>query len=450
MKLFGTDGIRGRFGSEPISPQTILKLGWSIGTVFRDQGTANGQFLIGKDTRISGYIMESALASGLLSAGVNISLMGPVPTPAVSYFCRETDAAAGIVISASHNPAHDNGVKLLGASGGKLTSKVEQLIEAQMLQPIEIGRSPLLGKASRIGKVVERYAQHLCSSVETRLSGLKIALDCANGASYRVAPAVMQRLGIDAHIVANQPDGYNINQECGSTSPELIRRETLQFEADAGIALDGDGDRVVMVDEHGALVDGDQLLYVIAMARRREGRLGGGVVGTQISNIGLEYAFTQHNIPFERAKVGDRFIADRLVQRNWTLGGETCGHILNGETGVSGDGLAAALEVLCEMRKTGLKLSQLVAGIKLVPQVTVNVKLQNRTAPMVNLDLSHWPRVRQALAVAEMLLNNHGRVLLRASGTEPMIRILVEGDDTQKIDQIAHTIADAVRVDCAD
>lgn len=449
MNLFGTDGIRGRFGTEPITPQTILKLGWCIGTVFREQSDRSCQILIGKDTRISGYVMESAIASGLLSAGVNISLMGPVPTPAVSYFCRKTNATAGIVISASHNPAHDNGVKLLSASGSKLSSQIERLVEDQMLQPIQMDGSRSLGKASRMENVIERYADQLCSSVETRLDGMKISLDCANGASYRVAPKVLKNLGANLNVVADKPDGYNINRQCGSTCPDLIRRETLRQHADAGIALDGDGDRVVMVDEAGNLINGDQLLYVIAMARKRENRLGGGVVGTQLSNIGLERALSTNDIPFERVEVGDRYIADRLVQRNWKLGGEECGHILTGETGVPGDGLAAALEVLSEMRKTGCPLSELIKGIELVPQVTVNVRLENHTAPLARLDLTGWPQVSRALAQAEGQLNRHGRVLLRASGTEPVIRILVEGDDNRKIDHIASCLADAVRLDSA-
>ena len=445
MKLFGTDGVRGRFGSEPITPQTILKLGWCIGSVFREQVSQPCNIVIGKDTRISGYIMESAISSGLLYSGVNILLLGPVPTPAVSYFCRETHARAGIVISASHNPSHDNGLKLLSANGEKLPGKVERLIEAKMHQPIEIDGSTSFGKAARVDDVVQRYSDFLCSTAETRLDGLRVVVDCANGASYRVAPNVLSKLGADVIALADKPDGYNINHECGSTYPEFICRKTLNYKADVGIALDGDGDRVMMVDSDGNLINGDQLLFVIAMARKREKRLFGGVVGTKLSNLGLERAFAQNEIPFKRAKVGDRFIARQLAKRDWKLGGEECGHILNSETGVPGDGLAAALEVLSEMKKTDSSLSTLVEGIQLVPQITVNVRLENRTVPLSRLDLTIWPNVSKALAVAESRLNDHGRILLRASGTEPVIRIFVEGEDRRKINQIANYLADAVR-----
>lgn len=445
MKLFGTDGVRGRFGSEPITPQTILKLGWCIGSVIREQDSQPCNIVIGKDTRISGYIMESAVSSGLLFSGANIRLLGPVPTPAVSFFCRETHASAGIVISASHNPSHDNGLKLLCATGEKLPGKVERLIEAKMRQSIEFDGTKSLGKATRVNDVVKRYSDFLCSSAEARLDGLRIVVDCANGASYRVAPKVLSKLGADVIVLSNKPDGYNINRECGSTSPEFIRRNTLNHKADVGIALDGDGDRVIMVDSEGNLINGDQLLFVIAMARKREMRLHGGVVGTQLSNLGLERAFAENDIPFKRTKVGDRFIARQLAKRDWKLGGEESGHILNGDTGMPGDGLAAALEVLSEMQKTGCTLNKLVEGVQLVPQVTVNVLLNGRTAPLSGLDLTNWPNVSTALEVAESTLNNHGRILVRASGTEPMIRILVEGEDRRKIDQIANYLADAVR-----
>ncbi len=447
MKLFGTDGIRGKFGNEPITPQTILKLGWCIGAVFRERYPDHCEIVIGKDTRISGYVLETAISSGLLSAGASISLLGPVPTPAVSYFCRETDAVAGIVISASHNPSSDNGLKLLSAAGSKLSSELEHSIEQKMLQSIYMDGAVELGKANRIDDAVQRYSSYLCSRAETVLDGLQIVVDCANGASYRIAPTVLAELGAEVIAIANQPDGHNINRDCGSTNPDFIRRNTLKYGADAGIALDGDGDRVVMVDKHGNLLNGDQILYVIAMARKRDQRLAGGVVGTHLSNMGLERALASNDIPFERVNVGDRFIARRLAKRNWNLGGEECGHILNGETGVPGDGLAAAIEVLSELKKTGKSLSELVRGIQLVPQVQVNVYLENRSFPLPHFELENWPQVSHVLEQAESKLNDCGRVSLRASGTEPAIRILVEGENRDKIRLIADALADAVRQD---
>lgn len=445
MKLFGTDGIRGRYGIYPITPSSMLQLGWCVGTVCREQHPQLSKILIGRDTRISGHVIESAITSGLLSAGLDVSILGPVPTPAVSYFCRSTDAIAGVVISASHNPAYDNGVKLINSDGSKASDEFQCSIERMMQQPLAISNTVRLGKYSRIEDAVEQYSSYLCSSAETLLHDLRIVVDCANGASYRIAPKVLTALGADVISVGVNPDGYNINHQCGSTNPEFIQQQTIYHAADVGIALDGDGDRVVMVDKQGNLLNGDQLLFVIAMARKRDKRLTGGVVGTLMSNIGLERALSDHGIPFERTEVGDRYISDRLMQLGWNLGGEESGHILNGETGAPGDGIAAVLEVLTEIKNTGRSLHQLVEGIQLVPQVTVNVRLQNRTAPLSQFDLEHWPQVGRALEEAESELNNYGRVLLRASGTEPIIRVLVEGDWDKNIEEIANNVADAVR-----
>ena len=444
MKLFGTDGVRGRFGREPITPQTLLKLGWAFGSVLQDHSDSSHEVVIGKDTRVSGYLMETALTSGLLSSGVNIALLGPIPTPGVSYFCRYANASAGIVISASHNPAPDNGIKLLHAGGSKLPSCIEKEIEHKMGEPIQVVELDQLGKARRIDHAVDIYADYL-SRYSVRLDGLKIALDCANGASYRVAPSVLRQLGVQVFEGATNPDGYNINLNCGSTNPEFIRDLTLKHKADVGIALDGDGDRVLMVDSEGNLVNGDHILYVIALGRKREGSLKGGVVGTLLSNIGLAEALTDNQIPFMRSKVGDRYISEHLEKLDWNLGGEQCGHIINGEIGIPGDGILAALEVLTEMVRTERTLSELVEGMSLVPQVSKDIALKLIDSPLEVFDLNHWPLTSRAIRQAESELNNHGRVLLRASGTEPAIRVLVEGPDHQQNARIAEQLAEVVR-----
>ncbi len=450
MSLFGTDGIRGRFGSEPITPQTILKLGWCIGLVLREQTSGSSAIAIGKDTRLSGYTLETAIASGLLAAGVNVTLLGFMPTPAVSHYCRHSETTtAGIIISASHNPAHDNGIKLVAASGGKFSSDSQRLIEEKMLLPMDMNPTVDLGRTKVVNDAIQRYSDYLCSTAQSSLDGLTIVVDCANGAGYQVAPKVLSTLGATVIAVGHQPDGYNINHQCGSTTPEFIRQQTLKHAADVGVALDGDGDRIVMVDQLGHLINGDQLLFLIAMARQRDHRLIGGVVGTLTSNIGLERALAQAGIPFERTAVGDRHIAERLVQRGWNLGGEACGHILNGSAGMPGDGLAAALEVLAEMKTTGANLRELTEGLQLVPQIQINVRLKNRTTPLAEWSLARWPQVKKELAAAELQLNDHGRVLLRASGTEPVVRVLVEGDNQQQIKKIANTLAATVCMESA-
>ncbi len=448
MRLFGTDGVRGRFGREPITPSTLLKLGWAFGSVLREQRALPHEVVIGKDTRVSGYLMETALTSGLLSAGVNIALLGPIPTPGVSFFCRHAGACAGIVISASHNIASDNGIKLLHLRGAKLPAPIERQIESKMGEPIQVVELDQLGKARRIDDAVEVYAESLASG-SLRLDGLKIALDCANGASYRAAPRVLEQLGAEVFADAIEPDGHNINLNCGSTHPQFIRQLTLRHGADVGIALDGDGDRVLMVDAQGNLINGDHILYVIALSRKRDRRLKGGVVGTLLSNIGLATALAENQIPFMRSNVGDKYVSEHLQQLNWNLGGEQCGHIINGEVGVPGDGLLAALEVLSEMVRTERTLSQLVKGMLMVPQATRNIALQCIDSPLETFDLDCWPLTSDAVRQAESELNDHGRVLLRASGTEPAIRVLVEGPNHQQNMRIAEHLADVVRKESA-
>jgi len=445
VKLFGTDGVRGRFGREPITPQTLLKFGWAFGSVLRESSDSPCEVIIGKDTRVSGYLMETALTSGLLSSGVNIALLGPIPTPGVSYFCSRDHACGGIVISASHNSAEDNGIKVLRAGGSKLPSHIEKLIEQRMSQPIDVVEPKNLGKARRIDDAVDLYVDYLCNKAECMLDGMRIVVDCANGASYRVAPRVLEKLGAQVIAVANSPDGYNINRNCGSTNPQFITASTIEHKADVGIALDGDGDRVLMVDGKGNLVNGDQILYIIAIARKREGKLDGGVVGTLLSNIGLASALSENEIPFQRANVGDRFVSEYLKRLKWNLGGEECGHIINGEVGIPGDGILVALEVLGEIVKTGKSLNKLTDGMSLMPQVSVNVNLQTLNSPLADFDLCRWPKTDQAIQLAETELSMNGRVLLRASGTEPTIRVLVEGGDQQKVTRIANELADVVR-----
>ncbi len=448
MRLFGTDGVRGRFGREPITPQTLLKLGWAFGAVLRELSAAPHEVVIGKDTRVSGYLMETALTSGLLSAGVNIAMLGPIPTPGVSFFCRHASACAGIVISASHNIASDNGIKLLHNRGAKLPPRIERQIDHKMGQPIQVVELDQLGKARRIDDAVEIYAQSLARD-SLRLDGLKIALDCANGAGYRAAPLVLEQLGAEVFADAIEPNGHNINLNCGSTHPKFIQQLTLRHGADVGIALDGDGDRVLMADAQGNLINGDHILYVIALSRKRAGRLNGGVVGTLLSNIGLAVALQENQIPFMRSDVGDKYVSAQLQKLNWDLGGEQCGHIINGEVGVPGDGMLAALEVLGEMVRTERTLSQLVEGMRIVPQVSRNIALQYIDSPLEIFYLDDWPLTSDAVKQAESELNDCGRVLLRASGTEPAIRVLVEGPNHRQNTRIAEHLAAVVRAESA-
>lgn len=437
-KYFGTDGIRGKVGEFPITPEFVLKLGWAAGRVLaRGNG---GKVVIGKDTRISGYMFESALEAGLSAAGVDILLLGPMPTPAIAYLTRTLHAAAGIVISASHNPFGDNGIKFFSADGTKLPDEVERAIEAELDKPMEMAPPAELGKARRVTDAAGRYIE-FCKSTFPRnlnLEGLKMVVDCANGATYHVAPAVFRELGAEVLPLANNPDGLNINVDCGSTHPAKLREAVLAEGAHLGIAFDGDGDRVLMIDHQGELVDGDELLYIIAAARHAQEGLP-GVVGTLMTNLGMEHALKQAGIGFERAKVGDRYVMEKLLQRGWSLGGEGSGHLICLDCTTTGDGIISAAQVLRAMVEQGKGLHELKSEMSKYPQVLINVRLSRQ------LDVMAQPPVQQALHAAESRLGDSGRVLLRPSGTEPLIRVMVEGEDAQLVGQVAEELAGVVR-----
>jgi len=439
-KFFGTDGVRGRMGDEPITPQTMVKLGWAAGKVLAG-GVSEPKVLIGKDTRVSGYLLESALEAGLSAAGVDIRLLGPMPTPAIAYLTRTARATAGIVISASHNPYDDNGIKFFSAEGSKLPDEVELEIERAMDEPLITVESRRLGKAKRYPDAGGRYVEFCKSTFPHRLdlNGLRIVLDCANGAAYQVAPLVFSELGANVVTIANNPDGFNINHECGSTKPALLQRTVLAEKADLGIALDGDGDRLVLVDANGELVDGDQILFVIAGARRANGRLHGGVVGTLMTNLGLEQVLAAQQIPFRRANVGDRYVMAELGQQGWELGGETSGHIICLDKSTTGDAIIAALEVLAVMRQTGKSLAELKAGMQVFPQTMINVRMSRR------FDLKASAPVQSALQQVESELASNGRVVLRASGTELVVRVMLEGRDPAQIQRLGQQLADTVK-----
>lgn len=445
-KHFGTDGIRGRVGVSPITPDFVMRLGYAAGRVLTniDSHLAKGAHpavVIGKDTRISGYMLESALQAGLSAAGVDVLLTGPMPTPAVAYLTRALRAQAGIVISASHNPFEDNGIKFFSAEGTKLPDDVEHAIEAELDQPMQVMESARLGKAKRIEDAGGRYVEFCKSTFPSTLDlrSLKIVLDCANGADYLVAPHVFHELGAEVITIGNQPDGLNINLNCGSTHPQALCKAVLEHQADLGIAFDGDGDRVLMVDNQGNLLDGDQLLHIIAMHRQQRGWLRGGVVGTLMTNLALEHAFGKANVPFSRANVGDRYVLELLNERVWQLGGENSGHILCLDMHSSGDAIIAALQVLHALHDSGKTLAELGAAIPLYPQVLINVKIQKR------IDIKANPTLQSAVQAAELELKNDGRVLLRASGTEPKIRVMVEGVNREQVQDIAERIAEVVR-----
>ncbi|MFU8838113.1 MAG: phosphoglucosamine mutase [Thiohalomonadaceae bacterium] len=440
-QFFGTDGIRGKVGEYPITPEFILKLGWAAGRVL--SGGKGGKVVIGKDTRISGYMFESALEAGLSAAGVDILLLGPMPTPAIAYLTRTLHADAGIVISASHNPYQDNGIKFFSAQGTKLPDEVELAIEAALQQPMDMAEPHALGKARRVKDAAGRYIEFCKSSFpnQLNLNGLHIVLDCANGATYHVAPDVFRELGARVTTLAVEPDGLNINVDCGSTHPKRLQETVLELKADVGIALDGDGDRVLMVDHRGELVDGDELLYIIASARhQREPLLG--VVGTQMSNLGMEVALRGAGIAFSRAKVGDRYVMESLCQEGWILGGESSGHLICLDCTSTGDGIISALQVLRAIAEQGKSLSELKSGMRKYPQTLINVRLNQR------LDLSAEPSIGEAVKQAEQALGERGRVLLRPSGTEPLIRVMVEGEDAAQVQALAEQIAAAVQQRC--
>ena len=440
-RFFGTDGVRGKVGEDPITPERVLKLGWAVGRVLGMRGSDPGKILIGKDTRISGYLLESALESGLSAAGVDVRLLGPMPTPGIAYLTRTARARAGIVISASHNPYDDNGIKFFTSEGSKLADEVELEIERMMDQPLTTVDSSRLGKAKRYDDAAGRYIEFCKSTFPSRLSlsGLRIVVDCANGAGYYIAPLVFSELGADVIAIANEPDGLNINHECGSTYPQLLQKTVRETGADLGLALDGDGDRVVMVDGSGALVDGDQLLYIIAMERHTQGRLRGGVVGTLMTNLGLEKAFETRGIPFARAAVGDRYVLAMLNEKGWEIGGETSGHILCLERSTTGDGIIAALQVLAAMVGAGKTLGQLKGDLEIYPQTMINVRTARR------FDVKGSTQIQQAVRAVETELADRGRVVLRASGTEPVVRVMVEGRDADQVKRLSQVLAESVR-----
>jgi len=437
-KYFGTDGIRGRVGTAPITAEFMLKLGWAAGRVLASTG--GKLVIIGKDTRISGYLFESALEAGLISAGIDIRLLGPMPTPAIAYLTRTLHASAGIVISASHNAYADNGIKFFSGEGTKLPDEVELAIEAELGRPMVTVDSAKLGKAERVGDAGGRYIEFCKSTIpmEMSLKGLRLVVDCANGATYQVAPSVFHELGAEVISIGAKPDGLNINRDCGSTWPERLQKTVLEQHADAGIALDGDGDRVLMVDHQGVLVDGDELLFIIALSRQQHGVLKGGVVGTLMSNLGLEHALQAHNIEFQRARVGDRYVLELLRQGGGQLGGESSGHIICLDRTTTGDGIVSALQVLAAMVQTGKPLAELKSGMKKYPQHMINVPMGKA------VDLDSVPTVQAAVKSAEQRLAGRGRVLLRNSGTEPVVRVMVEGEDEQAVREEADHLATAV------
>lgn len=438
-KYFGTDGIRGLVGEGVITPDFMLRLGYAAGKVLGDCGSGgHKRILIGKDTRVSGYMFEAALESGLINAGVDVGLMGPMPTPAVAYLTRTFHAQAGIVISASHNPYQDNGIKFFSAEGGKLPDQLELEIEAALELPMITAKK--LGKAWRIDDAAGRYIEFCKASAPwgASLERFKIVLDCANGATYHIAPKVFRELGAEVVAIGVEPDGENINLNCGSTKPQQLQQAVLEHKADLGIALDGDGDRVLFVDRTGALVDGDQLLFIVAMHRQQ--RLGGcnGVVGTQMSNYGLEMALQECNIPFDRAKVGDRYVLEMMRKQGWSLGGESSGHIVCADVSTTGDGIVSALQVLRAIQDFDEPLHQLRQRMQVLPQHLINVRLSRRDGVLEHVN------VMAAVAKAKASLAGAGRVLLRPSGTEPLIRVMVEGKDSVKVEQLAAEIAGVV------
>lgn len=437
-KYFGTDGIRGRVGVSPITPDFALKLGWAVGCVLAQNGV--GKVLIGKDTRISGYMLESALEAGFASAGVAAAFTGPMPTPAIAYLTRTFRADAGVVISASHNPFYDNGIKFFSTEGKKLPDDLELLIEQQLEKPLSCVESDKLGRASRINDAAGRYIE-FCKGTfdhELSLSGLKVVVDCANGATYHIAPNVLKELGAKVIKIGCEPDGMNINHQCGATDVQALIEKVLAEKADVGFALDGDGDRIIMVDHLGHVIDGDQIIYIIAREALRNGQLKGGVVGTLMSNMGLEIALKELGIPFTRAKVGDRYVLEKLQENDWKFGAENSGHVLLLDKTTTGDGIVAGLQVLSAMIRNKMTLADLSSGMKLLPQVLINVRFAGASDP-----LNH-PDVIATIKEVEALLEYKGRVLIRKSGTEPLIRVMVEGQDLQLVTEYAQRIADAV------
>ncbi len=438
-KFFGTDGIRGKVGAGKMTPELALKLGWAAGRVLSRSGTR--KVIIGKDTRISGYLFESALEAGLSAAGLNVMLMGPMPTPAVAYLTRTFRAEAGVVISASHNPYYDNGIKFFSTDGSKLDDELELEIEAELEKPLVCVESHLLGKVSRIDDAAGRYIEYCKGNfpADQTLAGLKIVVDCAHGATYHIAPNVFRELGAEVVTIGDKPNGININDQVGATSMAKICETVVSESADLGIALDGDGDRIMMVNRQGEVIDGDQILYILACDAQKRGILKGGVVGTLMSNLGLELALKQLNIPFARSKVGDRYVIELLKEKDWRIGGENSGHILNLDHGTTGDGIVAGILVLAAMRRHNASLEELTESMNMLPQVLINVRFEGNSDPLAS------QLVKDAQAQVESQLGERGRVLLRKSGTEPLIRVMVEGDDEAQVRAHAETIAIAVK-----
>lgn len=437
-KYFGTDGIRGRVGEYPITPDFMLKLGWAAGMAFRKMGAC--KVLVGKDTRISGYMFESALEAGLTSAGADVMLLGPMPTPAIAYLTRTFQAQAGIVISASHNPHDDNGIKFFSGQGTKLPDDIELMIEELLDTPMTVVESSKIGKVSRINDASGRYIEFCKGSVPTgtSFSGLKIVVDCAHGATYKVAPSVFRELGAEVVVLSAQPNGLNINHNCGSTHTEALQAAVLAEQADLGIAFDGDGDRVLMVDHTGTVVDGDELLFIIARDLHSRGKLQGGVVGTLMSNLGLELALADLDIPFVRANVGDRYVISELLERNWVIGGENSGHIVCFDHTTTGDAIIAALQVLMALKARNEGLAQSRQALRKCPQVLINVRFGGGENPIEHATVKQASeRVTQAMA-------GRGRVLLRKSGTEPLVRVMVEGEDETQVRGYAEELAKLV------
>ena len=439
-QFFGTDGIRGAVGQYPITADFMLKLGWAAGKVF---GETDGvtHVLIGKDTRVSGYMFESALEAGLVAAGARVTLLGPMPTPAVAMLTRSQKASAGIVISASHNTFSDNGIKFFNADGGKLSDEVELQIEAQLAQPMETVPSAELGKATRLSDAPGRYVEFCKNTFPAALSlrGLKLVVDCAHGATYQVAPQVFAELGASVVEVGAEPDGFNINEGVGSTSPATLQEKVLSEQADAGIAFDGDGDRVQCVTADGSVVDGDELLFIIAMDRVRRGAIVEGVVGTQMTNLGMEQALAEHSISLVRANVGDRHVLSEMSQRGWSLGGEASGHIICGDLATTGDGIIAALQVLAAMIGSGESLLSLKNGMRKLPQTMINVPIS------AAFELTQCAPALAESERVEALLAGRGRLVLRPSGTEPLIRVMIEGKDAAENLELAEGIAEVIR-----
>lgn len=438
-KYFGTDGIRGRVGKHPMTVDFVMKLGWAAGKVLGQQN--KGSVVIGKDTRISGYMFESALEAGLSAAGLDVILMGPMPTPAVAYMALAQRATAGIVISASHNPYYDDGVKFFNGNGYKLPDVTEIAIEEMIDQPLDMVESIDIGKATRLEDARGRYIEFCKNSIpfRTSLRGLKVVVDCANGATYHIAPQVFRELGAEVFEMGVSPDGININKDVGALHPESMRSLVLEQKADFGVAFDGDGDRLMMMNAKGEVIDGDEILYIIAKSKLFSGELQGGVVGTSMSNLGLEQALKNDGIDFVRSDVGDRYVMKSLIDNNWVIGGESSGHIICLDKTTTGDGIIASLQVVAWLVDQGVSLEDASKGMQKYPQLMVNVPIASKINP------ADFPAITDAVKSAESELKDKGRVLLRPSGTEPLIRVMVEGEDKALVDKLAHQIADVVK-----